>query len=168
MAETLYTIRQIADIAGVSKVTMYRYITENSFHETLMKRNAKMYDETTKNLILKGFSSRTVSSDLETAETVDVTTNLLKDQVKNQQLQLAEKDEQIKQLHKLLDQQQQLSLQDKNQVKELKERISELEGLIVAPDDFQEDTDINTPEEPKTSENVTDSSKKRKWFQFWK
>lgn len=168
MAETLYTIRQIADIAGVSKVTMYRYITENSFHETLMKRNAKMYDETTKNLILKGFSSRTVSSDSETDETVDVTTNLLKDQVKNQQLQLAEKDEQIKQLHKLLDQQQQLSLQDKNQVKELKERISELEGLIVAPDDFQEDTDINTREEPKNSENVTDSSKKRRWFQFWK
>lgn len=177
MAETtenLLTIRQIADIAGVSKVTMYRFITDNSFHETLVKRNAKMYDETTVALIIKAFNERSVSSVSETDETLEADKNntialdLLKDQVKEQQKQLSEKDEQIRQIHKLLDQQQQLSLQDKNLIQEQKERISDLEGLIEAPQDDNSEEKENIAEATETPEMASESVKTKKWYHFWK
>ena len=53
-----YTIQQIADLAGVSKITMYKFIASGSYTETVGKRNAKLYSETVKNLILTDFKKK--------------------------------------------------------------------------------------------------------------
>src|SRR5699024_2178450 len=53
--ETYKTMKEIADIIGVSKPTLFRFLKANSFHETFKKRNANMYDETTTNAIIESF-----------------------------------------------------------------------------------------------------------------
>lgn len=159
------TTKEIADIAGVSKMTVYRHIKKCGVTGSQQSNNTMLYDDTAVNTIMKSLGIDYGVTEVNTPVTPNLDYNSV---ILSYQEQLKAKDSQLENMQKLLDQQQQLSLQDKNQVNELKERISELEGLIVAPNEFQEDTDINTPEEPKTAENVNDSSKNRKWFQFWK
>ena len=48
-------MKEIADILGVSKPTLFRFLKANSFHETFKKRNTNMYDETTTNAIIESF-----------------------------------------------------------------------------------------------------------------
>ncbi len=46
-------MKEIADILGVSKPTLFRFLKANSFHETFKKRNTNMYDETTTKAIIE-------------------------------------------------------------------------------------------------------------------
>ncbi|MBO0488528.1 hypothetical protein [Vagococcus fluvialis] len=126
--ETFKTMKEIADILGVSKPTLFRFLKANSFHETFKKRNTNMYDETTTNAIIESFKQekneeRFISS--RNDETVDeMLVESLKEQITLLKKHDEEQKEQIKKLHALLDQQQQLLLyeQQKN-TKLLEENI---------------------------------------------
>lgn len=119
MAETYYTIKQLADIAGTSKVTMFRYIKQNSIHETKHKGNANLYDETQKSLILKGFKGKGVSSVSETDHDETALIQELKSQLKAKDAQINDLHAIIKQNQRLLDQQQQLNLATNRQNEKL-------------------------------------------------
>lgn len=112
MSERYYTIKELSDIAGTSKVTMFRFIKKNSFHEAKHRGNANLYSETDKNIILEGFNHKDGSKTNETKR--NEKSNELIEELKKQ---IAMKDSQISKLHeiitqdqKLLDQQQQLNL----------------------------------------------------------
>lgn len=119
MAETYYTIKELADIAGTSKVTMFRYIKKNSIHETKHKGNANLYDETNKNLILKGFRGKDISSVSEIIYHESELVHDLKAQLKAKDIQIADLHSIIKQNQRLLDQQQQLNLETNRQNEKL-------------------------------------------------
>ncbi|MCM2629887.1 helix-turn-helix domain-containing protein [Lactiplantibacillus plantarum] len=119
MTETYYTIKQLADIAGTSKVTMFRYIKQNSIHETKHKGNANLYDETQKSLILKGFKGKGVSNVSETAHDETELIQELKSQLKAKDAQINDLHAIIKQNQRLLDQQQQLNLATNRQNEKL-------------------------------------------------
>ena len=121
MSERYYTIKELSDIAGTSKVTMFRFIKKNSFHEAKHRGNANLYSETDKNIILEGFNHKNGSKTNETKR--NETSNELIEELKKQ---ISMKDSQISELHeiinkdqKLLDQQQRLQLDVQNKLKKL-------------------------------------------------
>lgn len=112
------TIREIADIAGVSKATMVRFIKDNRFTESSTVNRAKVYDDSSVNTIIKAFQSKNVESQFTDDESINPYTKSLEERVRDLQKmndilysQLLAKDKQIADLQKLTDQQQQLSLQ---------------------------------------------------------
>ncbi|MCI0131429.1 hypothetical protein MN581_09800 [Vagococcus sp. CY53-2] len=121
-------MQEIADIIGISKSTLFRFLKANSFHETFKKRNTNMYDETTTKAIIESFEQekdgkRSISPrNDETAD--EILIDSLKAQISLLKKHDEEQKEQIKKLHELLDQQQQLLLyeQQKN-TKLLEENI---------------------------------------------
>lgn len=108
------TMKEIADILGVSKLTLFRFLKANSFHETLKKRNTNLYDEVTTNAIIscykqeKDEDSSISSRNDETVNEILVTS--LKEQINLLKKHDEEQKEQIQKLYALLDQQQQLLL----------------------------------------------------------
>ncbi|MGM0325366.1 hypothetical protein IGJ18_002928 [Enterococcus sp. AZ078] len=76
--------------------------------------------------------------------------------------QLQVKDEQLKQMQKLLDQQQQLTLQANQQIEKLQEQL-QLTYTEESPEN--ESTVFSEDKEPL---NDTPPTSKRKWWQIWK
>lgn len=114
-----YTIQQIADLAGVSKITMYKFIASGTYTETVGKRNAKLYSETVKNLILTDFKNKKSNTTVSKQETVvngqnntysDDYVSSLKDQIQQLQSFIDHQSEQLTAVQKSLDQAQQLQL----------------------------------------------------------
>lgn len=134
-------MKEIADILGVSKPTLFRYLKANSIHETFKQNNTNMYDETTTNVIIAGFKSKKEANHFisyRNDETVnEVYIESLKNQISLLQKHDEEQKEQIKKLHALLDQQQQLLLYEQ-----------------------QKTTQLLVEQAQKESES--------KWWQFWK
>lgn len=121
------SIKQIADILGVSKMTVYRFIKSNNITETSQDGRTLLYDDTSVNLIIKGLSDKT--------DVTDVTPNdasvfkedyVIKLEEMNVFLkkEIEDKNNQIESLQTILNQQQQLLLyeQQKN-TKLLEENI---------------------------------------------
>ncbi|MBJ7642045.1 hypothetical protein HAU11_10700, partial [Weissella confusa] len=111
-----YTIQQIADLAGVSKITMYKFIASGTYTETVGKRNAKLYSETVKNLILTDFKNKKSNTTVSKQETVvngqnntysDDYVSSLKDQIQQLQSFIDHQSEQLTAVQKSLDQAQQ-------------------------------------------------------------
>lgn len=104
-----YSMKQIADITNVSKQTVYRYIKKNHIEpETVGANNVQMFSSEVLSEIQQEYSSSTSSNK---------TTNSSSDtnaQLEALQKQLDVKDEQIAELHRLLDQQQRLNLSTAN------------------------------------------------------
>ncbi|KZU59561.1 hypothetical protein Nizo2806_1777 [Lactiplantibacillus plantarum] len=147
MAETYYTIKQLADIAGTSKVTMFRYIKQNSIHETKHKGNANLYDATQKNLILKGFKGKGVSSVSETDHDETALIQELKSQLKAKDAQINDLHAIIKQNQRLLDQQQQLNLATNRQNEKLLDGGANNTQQNVSESQNMDDTDVLKPTE---------------------
>ncbi|EMF0060690.1 DUF536 domain-containing protein [Enterococcus hirae] len=74
--------------------------------------------------------------------------------------QLQEKDTQIKQMQKLLDQQQQLTLQANQQIEKLQEQLQ-----LAYTEETPEDESTTLSEETESIEKHT--KKKQKWWQLW-
>lgn len=117
MGESLRTTKEIADLLGVSKSTVYRYIKSNAIHEASQNGSTLLYDESALKLIRQGLAIPTeseVDSDRITKESVkSVQKELietLKSQIESQKEQLDIKDTQIAELQKANDQFQQLLL----------------------------------------------------------
>ena len=117
-------MKEIADILGVSKPTLFRFLKANSFHETFKKRNANMYDETTTNAIIESFNQEKNGARFISSRSDEMLVESLKEQINLLKKHDEEQKEQIKKLYALLDQQQQLLLyeQQKN-TKLLEENI---------------------------------------------
>ena len=111
--------KQIADILGVSKMTVYRFIKSNNITETSQDGRTLLYDDTSVNLIVKGLSDKTDVTDA----TINDTSNFKEDYViKLEEMnvflkkEIEDKNNQIESLQTILNQQQQLLLyeQQKN------------------------------------------------------
>lgn len=131
MSESLKTTKEIADLIGVSKSTVYRYIKSNAIHESRRTGSTLLYDESVQTLIKQALSDSTESQtnsqrigselvDYVNKELIDV----LKNQIELQVEQLNIKDTQIAELQKSNDQLQQLFLlEQQKSTKLLEENI---------------------------------------------
>lgn len=160
MAETYYTIKQLADIAGTSKVTMFRYIKQNSIHETKHKGNANLYDETQKSLILKGFRGKSASSVSETDHDETALIQELKSQLKAKDAQINNLHAIIKQNQRLLDQQQQLNLATNRQNEKLLDGGANKTQQNVSDSQNMDDTDVLKPTEDNYKGEEVKTSKR--------
>lgn len=160
MAETYYTIKQLADIAGTSKVTMFRYIKQNSIHETKHKGNANLYDETQKSLILKGFRGKSASSVSETDHDETALIQELKSQLKAKDAQINNLHAIIKQNQRLLDQQQQLNLATNRQNEKLLDGGANSTQQNVSESQNMDDTDVLKPTEDNYKGEEVKTSKR--------
>ncbi|WP_063205622.1 helix-turn-helix domain-containing protein [Lactiplantibacillus plantarum] len=160
MAETYYTIKELADIAGTSKVTMFRYIKQNSIHETKHKGNANLYDEAKKSLILKGFMRKDGSSVSETIHDESELVQELKSQLKAKDTQIDDLHSIIKQNQRLLDQQQQLNLATNRQNEKLLDGKTDNTPQKVNESHNINDTDDLKPNEPNHKVEETKTPKK--------
>lgn len=119
--------KQIADILGVSKMTVYRFIKSNNITETSQDGRTLLYDDTSVKLILKGLSDITNVTDVTPNDTSDFNEDyVIKLEEMNVFLkkEIEDKNNQIESLQTILNQQQQLLLyeQQKN-TKLLEENI---------------------------------------------
>lgn len=130
-----YTIQQIADLAGVSKITMYKFIASGTYTETVGKRNAKLYSETVKNLILTDFKNKKSNTTVSKQETVvngqnntysDDYVSSLKDQIQQLQSFIDHQSEQLTAVQKSLDQAQQLQLMAEQRLNDEHQKVIEL------------------------------------------
>lgn len=73
-----------------------------------------------------------------------------------------------KELHKLLDQQQRLALQDKQLLEEYKAEIKDLKALTMAPHDNSE-KEVTSDKQPEPENSTPESQPKpKKWWRFGK
>lgn len=149
-----YSMKQIADITNVSKQTVYRYIKKNHIEpETIGANNVQMFSSEVLSKIQQEYSSSTSSNK---------TTNSSSDtnaQLEALQKQLDVKDEQIAELHRLLDQQQRLNLSTANL----------LEQSTNKPQSTNSDPQEHSESSQGHSSNSEDSenlhpTKKRHWW----
>lgn len=96
-----YTLKQLADITGVTKQTCWRYVKKHDIKPIkTLDNGAQVYPAETLQALQKEYNSDTTEKkDNNNSNVIEVL-----------QQQLAVKDDQIKELHRLLDQQQQLNL----------------------------------------------------------
>ena len=176
MSENLKTIKEIADEIGVSKQAVWQKIKKESSIDlrqfTSKKGNTVYVDVDGQKAIKSAFFNKTSTKKRQQKVFVDDNVN---DSVDgntegNEEILflrnlVSELQSEKKELHKLLDQQQRLALQDKKLLEEYKEEIKELKSLMVPvrKDDkdpmVQKSKDIdNTKEELHT--------KNKKWWHF--
>ena len=109
------TTKQIADELGISKQKVYRYIKENHIKEALQDGQTKWYNETVQKRIKEHFSNNEPHQKTTSEARHDVVYEaLLK--------QLEIKDQQIENLTKLLDQEQQLNAINQQKILALEEK----------------------------------------------
>ena len=176
MSEDLKTIKEIADEIGVSKQAVWQKIKKESSIDlrqfTSKKGNTVYVDVDGQKAIKSAFFNKTSTTKRQQKIFVDDNLNNSVDgnPEGNEEILflrnlVSELQSEKKELHKLLDQQQHLALQDKKLLEEYKEEIKELKSLMVPvrKDDkdpmVQKSKDIdNTKEELHT--------KNKKWWHF--
>jgi len=119
--------KQIADILGVSKMTVYRFIKSNNITETSQDGRTLLYDDTSVSLIIKGLSDKKDVTDVTPNNTSDFKEDYvikLEEMIVFLKKEIEDKNNQIESLQTILNQQQQLLLyeQQKN-TKLLEENI---------------------------------------------
>ena len=176
MSEKLKTIKELADEIGVSKQAVWQKIKKESSIDlrqfTSKKGNTVYVDVDGQKVIKSAFFNKTSTKKRQQKVFVDDNVNNSVDgnPEGNEEILflrnlVSELQSEKKDLHKLLDQQQRLALQDKKLLEEYKEEIKELKSLMVPvrKDDkdpmVQKSKDIdNTKEELHT--------KNKKWWHF--
>ena len=108
------TLKQIADEIGIEKQKVYRFVKKHCINEAHQKNGVMYYDEVAESRIKQGFLYEEVHQESASNEVVfDV---LLK-QFEALQKELDIKNEQIANLQKLLDQEQQLRMVTEQKLK---------------------------------------------------
>ena len=177
MSENLKTIKEIADEIGVSKQAVWQKIKKESSIDlrqfTSKKGNTVYVDVDGQKAIKNAFFSKTSTKKRQQKVFVDDNVN---DSVDgnpegNEEILflrnlVSELQSEKKELHKLLDQQQRLALQDKKLLEEYKEEINDLKSLNIPERKNEKDPiaqkfkDIDKKEEPQ--------KKNKKWWPFGK
>lgn len=112
---TLYTMLEMAKIAGTSKSTVYRTIKEKHIKPTKHKGQSNLYDEAVLKLIISKIEEDSVSHD--PVQRIGIET--LRKQLEVKDKQIEQLNEQLKMAQINLNQSQQLALEQSKKIKEL-------------------------------------------------
>ncbi|WP_332381323.1 RepB-like protein [Lactococcus cremoris] len=174
MSEKLKTIKELADEIGVSKQAVWQKIKKESSIDlrqfTSKKGNTVYVDVDGQKVIKNAFFNKTSTKKRQQKLFVDDNVNNSVDgnPEGNEEILflrnlVSELQSEKKELHKLLDQQQRLALQDKKLLEEYKEEIKELKSLMVPVRKDNKD-----PMVQKSKDNTKEElhTKNKKWWHF--
>ena len=175
MSENLKTIRELADELGVSKQAIWQKIKRDASIDlrqfTSTKGNTVYVDVDGQKAIKAMFSNDSSTRYRQQKDDVDDNKKDAvdgQDEVKFLRNLVSEIQSEKKELHKLLDQQQRLALQDKQLLEEYKAEIKDLKALTMAPHDDGE-KEVTTDKQPEPEHSTPDSQPKpKKWWRFGK
>jgi len=132
----LYTVSEISELIGLSKVSLYKKLKSKEFDEHIIKKQGTSFiDEIGFNLIkeglkdLKSEESDNTSNDETVADEEDLTTKT--DYINTLKRQLDVKDKQITELHKLIENNQVLLKEKPQDFKLLEEHFTELDDKLM-------------------------------------
>ena len=196
MSEDLKTIKEIADEIGVSKQAVWQKIKKESSIDlrqfTSKKGNTVYVDVDGQKAIKNAFFNKTSTKKRQQKVFVDDNVNNSVDgnPEGNEEILflrnlVSELQSEKKELHKLLDQQQRLALQDKKLLEEYKEEIKELKALKMPREDMKDGSSIrgeaqeeierlkaqlklSEEERNKAKEKEPVKTESKKWWQLWK
>ena len=176
MSENLKTIKELADEIGVSKQAVWQKIKKESSIDlrqfTSKKGNTVYVDVDGQKAIKNAFFNKTSTKKRQQKVFVDDNVNNSVDgnPEGNEEILflrnlVSELQSEKKELHKLLDQQQRLALQDKKLLEEYKEEINELKSLMVpVREDEKESVARKSNDIDKIKEEP--EKKNKKWWHF--
>ncbi len=178
MSEKLKTIKELADEIGVSKQAVWQKIKKESSIDlrqfTSKKGNTVYVDVDGQKVIKNAFFNKTSTKKRQQKLFVDDNVNNSVDgnPEGNEEILflrnlVSELQSEKKELHKLLDQQQRLALQDKKLLEEYKEEIKELKSLMVP---VRKDNKDPMVQKSKDIDNTKEElhTKNKKWWKLWK
>lgn len=196
MSENLKTIKEIADEIGVSKQAVWQKIKKESSIDlrqfTSKKGNTVYVDVDGQKAIKNAFFNKTSTKKRQQKLFVDDNVNNSVDgnPEGNEEILflrnlVSELQSEKKELHKLLDQQQRLALQDKKLLEEYKSEINELKALKMPQEDMKDGSSIrgeaqeeierlkaqlklSEEERNKAKEKEPVKTESKKWWQLWK
>ena len=196
MSENLKTIKEIADEIGVSKQAVWQKIKKESSIDlrqfTSKKGNTVYVDVDGQKAIKSAFFNKTSTTKRQQKVFVDDNVNNSVDgnPEGNEEILflrnlVSELQSEKKELHKLLDQQQRLALQDKKLLEEYKSEINELKALKMPREDMKDGSSIrgeaqeeierlkaklklSEEERNKAKEKEPVKTESKKWWQLWK
>ena len=196
MSENLKTIKEIADEIGVSKQAVWQKIKKESSIDlrqfTSKKGNTVYVDVDGQKVIKNAFFNKTSTKKRQQKLFVDDNVNNSVDSNPegNEEILflrnlVSELQSEKKELHKLLDQQQRLALQDKKLLEEYKSEINELKALKMPQEDMKDGSSIrgeaqeeierlkaqlklSEEERNKAKEKEPVKTESKKWWQLWK
>ena len=196
MSENLKTIKEIADEIGVSKQAVWQKIKKESSIDlrqfTSKKGNTVYVDVDGQKAIKSAFFNKTSTIKRQQKVFVDDNVNNSVDgnPEGNEEILflrnlVSELQSEKKELHKLLDQQQRLALQDKKLLEEYKSEINELKALKMPQEDMKDGSSIrgeaqeeierlkaqlklSEEERNKAKEKEPVKTESKKWWQRWK
>ena len=196
MSENLKTIKEIADEIGVSKQAVWQKIKKESSIDlrqfTSKKGNTVYVDVDGQKVIKNAFFNKTSTKKRQQKVFVDDNVNNSVDgnPEGNEEILflrnlVSELQSEKKELHKLLDHQQRLALQDKKLLEEYKSEINELKALKMPQEDMKDGSSIrgeaqeeierlkaqlklSEEERNKAKEKEPVKTESKKWWQLWK
>ena len=196
MSEKLKTIKELADEIGVSKQAVWQKIKKESSIDlrqfTSKKGNTVYVDVDGQKVIKSAFFNKTSTKKRQQKVFVDDNVNNSVDDNPegNEEILflrnlVSELQSEKKDLHKLLDQQQRLALQDKKVLEEYKSEINELKALKMPQEDMKDGSSIrgeaqeeierlkaqlklSEEERNKAKEKEPVKTESKKWWQLWK
>ena len=196
MSEKLKTIKELADEIGVSKQAVWQKIKKESSIDlrqfTSKKGNTVYVDVDGQKVIKNAFFNKTSTKKRQQKVFVDDNMNNSVDDTPegNEEILflrnlVSELQSEKKDLHKLLDQQQRLALQDKKLLEEYKSEINELKALKMPQEDMKDGSSIrgeaqeeierlkaqlklSEEERNKAKEKEPVKTESKKWWQLWK
>ena len=175
MSDNLKTIRELADELGVSKQAIWQKIKRDASIDlrqfTSTKGNTVYVDVDGQKVIKAMFSNNSSTRYRQQKDDVDDNKKDAvdgQDEVKFLRNLVSEIQSEKKELHKLLDQQQRLALQDKQLLEEYKAEIKDLKALTMAPHDDGE-KEVTSDKQPEPENSTPESQPKpKKWWRFGK
>ncbi|MBF7059246.1 HTH domain-containing protein [Weissella confusa] len=170
MSENLKTIRELADELGVSKQAIWQKIKRDTSIDlrqfTSTKGNTVYVNVDGQKAIKSMFPKDSSTKYRQHKDDID---DNEKDNVDNQEEVkflrnlVSEIQSEKKELHKLLDQQQRLALQDKQLIEEYKAEIKDLKALAMPSHTVEKYASPQSETEPAEAQ-----AKPKKWWQFKK
>ncbi|MGX6492731.1 RepB-like protein [Weissella cibaria] len=175
MSENLKTIRELSDELGVSKQAIWQKIKRDASIDlrqfTSTKGKTVYVDVDGQKAIKSMFSNDSSTRYRQQKDDVDDNKKDAvdeQDEVKFLRNLVSEIQSEKKELHKLLDQQQRLALQDKKLLEEYKAEIKDLKALTMAPHDNGE-KEVTSDKQPEPESSTPESQPKpKKWWRFGK
>ncbi|WP_251908493.1 replication protein B [Lentilactobacillus kefiri] len=154
-----YTMKQIANLIGIDKTKVWRFIRDNNIHEYSKNGRSLLFNEQQKARIIKGIKSSDVHSMNERKNDSNLSDKELISVLKNE---LEQKNKEIDKFQKLLDQQQQLNLSSQKLLENQKSEQNIKNDTVQSPrrrskgDSNDSDTNINE-QNKKPSQDARES-----------
>ena len=176
MSENLKTIRELADELGVSKQAIWQKIKRdasiNLRQFTSTKGNTVYVNVDGQKIIKSMFKNDSSTKERQHKDDVDDNQKDdvdAKNEVKFLRNLVSEIQSEKKELHKLLDQQQRLALQDKQLIEEYRAEIKDLKALTMPSRDNEQVVSQQSETEPEPENSTAElKSKTKKWWHFGK